>query len=201
MPRNRPRPFTLGDLMALIAASAFGFALARWATTPIKVPPGVNEFSYTSMTPGSWPDALWLSTPGCYAATWTLALIGLRWRRPRPPAARVIRQPGAVACLAAVGALLVGGGLAVAGTSLTRYEGAGGLQFMNFENNYFWGSAIVPTSLSVAGAWLALALGGRWSPERSWIDRLGIALGIYWFSRYPVGQFSVLLEYLAPYPR
>jgi hypothetical protein len=34
----------------------------------------------------------------------------------------------------------------------------------------------------VAGAWIALALAGRWRPERSWIDRLGRAIGVFWIA-------------------
>jgi hypothetical protein len=33
---------------------------------------------------------------------------------------------------------------------------------------------------AVAAGWAILALGRRWRPERSWIDRLGAALGAYW---------------------
>jgi hypothetical protein len=32
----------------------------------------------------------------------------------------------------------------------------------------------------VGSAWLILALSMRWRAERSWIDRLGRVLGIYW---------------------
>ena len=34
--------------------------------------------------------------------------------------------------------------------------------------------------LVVALAWLIMALGGWWRPERSWIDRLGEVLGASW---------------------
>jgi hypothetical protein len=35
-------------------------------------------------------------------------------------------------------------------------------------------------SPAVAGAWLALALSGRWRPERDWLDRAGRVLGVCW---------------------
>ena len=35
-------------------------------------------------------------------------------------------------------------------------------------------------SLAVAGAWLALALSGRWRPEPDWLDRAGRVLGLLW---------------------
>ena len=34
--------------------------------------------------------------------------------------------------------------------------------------------------LPVATAWMALALGRRWRPEPSWVDRTGRALGFAW---------------------
>ena len=37
-----------------------------------------------------------------------------------------------------------------------------------------------PCGYAVAAAWLALAVAGRWRPERSWIDRLGRVLGVAW---------------------
>jgi hypothetical protein len=45
-----------------------------------------------------------------------------------------------------------------------------------------FGARFSPLLLSgaVAVAWLALAVTGRWHPERSWIDRLGRALGLGW---------------------
>jgi hypothetical protein len=33
---------------------------------------------------------------------------------------------------------------------------------------------------AIAGAWLTLVLAGCWRPERTWIDRLGTALGLGW---------------------
>ncbi|MHB1557681.1 MAG: hypothetical protein ACYC61_09395 [Isosphaeraceae bacterium] len=32
----------------------------------------------------------------------------------------------------------------------------------------------------MAAFWLVPAVAGRWRPEKSWIDRLGRALGITW---------------------
>ncbi len=35
-------------------------------------------------------------------------------------------------------------------------------------------------SFAVMGAWIALALSGRWRPEPSWVDRSGCLLGMLW---------------------
>jgi hypothetical protein len=43
-----------------------------------------------------------------------------------------------------------------------------------------WGCATHWSSFAVIGAWLALALGRRFRPERSWVDRAGRVLGAYW---------------------
>jgi hypothetical protein len=38
------------------------------------------------------------------------------------------------------------------------------------------------TGHGVAAAWLIMALGGWWRPERSTIDRIGRALGFAWIA-------------------
>ena len=35
---------------------------------------------------------------------------------------------------------------------------------------------------AIAGAWLIMAIGGWWRPERGWIDRLGRAVGAAWIA-------------------
>jgi hypothetical protein len=40
--------------------------------------------------------------------------------------------------------------------------------------------------LAVAVAWLMLGIGGRWRPERSWVDRSGRALGALWLMMVPL---------------
>ena len=43
-----------------------------------------------------------------------------------------------------------------------------------------WESVHFPGPFVVAGAWLLLALTGRWRAEKTWVDRLGRALGAVW---------------------
>jgi hypothetical protein len=45
-------------------------------------------------------------------------------------------------------------------------------------------------SPAVAGAWLALALSGRWRPERDWLDRAGRALGVCWIVSPLIASWS-----------
>ena len=51
----------------------------------------------------------------------------------------------------------------------------------------------VPCQLSVAAAWVSLALSGRWRSEPSWIDRTGRVLGVYFLASIPP---LVLIPYL-----
>ena len=37
-----------------------------------------------------------------------------------------------------------------------------------------------PAGYAVAATWVVLAASGRWRPEKSWVDRLGRALGLAW---------------------
>jgi hypothetical protein len=53
------------------------------------------------------------------------------------------------------------------------FQRAGGFQ-------QAWVVAIRWAYTAVLGSWLALALSRRFRPERSWIDRAGRALGLYW---------------------
>ena len=36
--------------------------------------------------------------------------------------------------------------------------------------------------LVVGGAWLALAMAGRWRAERWWVDRFGRLIGWFWIA-------------------
>lgn len=89
----------------------------------------------------------------------SFALLLLRIVPPRPSWPELARQPGTVACAAAIVALF--------GT--------------------FWFEELRPGPISVAAMgvavglpWLGLALSRRWHAEGSWLDRAGRALGVCW---------------------
>ena len=44
------------------------------------------------------------------------------------------------------------------------------------------GQFIEPATMAVTGAWLALWLAGMWRRERTWVDNLGIAVGVGWIA-------------------
>lgn len=105
---------------------------------------------------------------------WTIALFLMRLRQPRPALRRLIRQPGAAAC----GAV----SLCLAWKTLLLVLMLGVPQPHYLVQVYLGdGDAIVPWAApAVAGAWFVLALSGRWRADRSWLDRLGRAIGASW---------------------
>ncbi len=89
----------------------------------------------------------------------SFALLLLRLVRPRPGWPELARQPGALACLAAVAALFLA----------------------------FWVEELFRTRISLAFvgaavglAWVALGVSRSWRSEDSWIDRTGRVLGVCW---------------------
>jgi hypothetical protein len=47
--------------------------------------------------------------------------------------------------------------------------------------------------MAVLGAWLALGLAGIWRRERTWIDNLGIAVGVLWIALDVVLAWTALI--------
>ncbi len=164
--------FTILDAMILVAATAAGIALLRatgfgvkelqiWMSRP-GITAGMRKFELIQYG---------LSVPLPCLTTWTFAFLILRLRQPRPHMRRLFRQPGIIACSAAALAVSIEAGW-ILSLLATRSR------FIQLET-VFVGYA-QQVSFSVAGAWLTLALSGRWKSETSWIDRLGRALGFAW---------------------
>jgi hypothetical protein len=163
MPRGLRR-FTLFDAMILVAAVAAGLATARACLLQVM--------------PRSNPSFAVRLTAVFVALAVTITLIPLRLRRPRPR--RPGRHPGMVASCAV--ALALGFILGEQASSWLEPVPTP----MRAEPHY-WAINLVFNllrldlySLAVAGAWLALVLSGRWRPERDWLDRAGMALGVCW---------------------
>jgi hypothetical protein len=183
-------------MMALIAATAVGFALVRWFQTQPRM---VNGISYNAYGVSNWVDWLWSREPSCFIVAITLTLIPLRWLRPRPHASRVIQQPGAVACLAVACGMVAGLVKAVVEHAIHTDSYAPGVRAVSYANSWYWMTAIWAIPLAVIGAWTALAISGRWSPERSWIDRLGRILGVFWLSGHSLAYLRNLWDIWLPY--
>jgi hypothetical protein len=135
------------------------------------------------------------------AAPWGVALLILRRvRHPLTPFWRA-RRPGALACLAStvcLGLILIWQTISpswedlhllIGPPSEIRTIASFPLHDRNPEIPWrmnpdpFLHTAIQMPRLAgfvVAGAWIALVLAGRWRAERSWIDRLGRGIGVFW---------------------
>ncbi len=169
MARSIPvtRRFTLADLMILVVATGLGLALLR---------PYLEAFNRPGMV---WSPATRAieTTYGVWspiAAWWMIALILIQYGGPHPRRARLIRRPGHVACC--VAAVALGWGLvhAIAGYASRDLNGS------PFSFQQFWITISVPVGPAVEGAWLVLALSGRWRADPGWVDRLGRFLGCLW---------------------
>jgi hypothetical protein len=154
---------TLADAMILVAVTAAGFATARAC---LRAMPGLDPAFAVRVS------AVFV------ALALTIALIPLRLRRPRPR--RPARQPGMIACCAV--SLALAFILAEQANHWLKPEPgpASSEPYYRTINLVFNLLRLDLYSPAVAGAWLALALSGRWRPARDWLDWAGLALGVCW---------------------
>jgi hypothetical protein len=127
------------------------------------------------------------------AAVWTLTalVLGIRHRAPRPRL--LATRPGFVGCAAAATMMLVFGPLRLATSKLSWAPGIPPLalarvyfdQAVTFEGG--------ECGAAVLGAWMALALGGRWRSRAGAIDRVGFAIGLYWVAMILVTRLKTLM--------
>ena len=176
-----PRRFNVGDSLILLAALCIGLAgiRDRIRTFPMRTARWLDDYrrfrkELANVPPMSEEDyrfsvkslSFYISDEG---KAWLISsLIGLtpaqiimRLRRPRPDWQALSRQPAFLACCAAL-----------IGLALDR----GFFPYLRFE------SLIFPllSALAVVIAWTLLLVLRRWKSEGTWIDRLGIAIGIGW---------------------
>jgi len=194
IPRRR---FHLLDAMILVAATALACGITVWIyrgsgeeisvsvvpepnTTYPQPPPTViasNQQIINFILDASF-ELILLTLP--FFAMWTLALIPIRLRFPRPRLRRLARQPGMRATCA----------VGMAFFFLVVQFGILLFVFSPHVNYPIWGDvaflmySVVPTipGLAVLLSWMTLFLFGRWRAEPSWVDRLGRVLGAYWIA-------------------
>jgi hypothetical protein len=167
-----PRRFTVIDAMLLIASAALSLVLIRGYLASPSV-----RFSLSSVPSDQTVASLWrLATIisgvlAPLAVSLSLGLLILRLKAPRPALRRVFRQPGMIACSAAVTATTV----VVVKVLCIAY-------FMNRMPNlqFLWLRRLSWNGEVVVVAWILLWLSGRWRSEAGWIDRAGRVLGTYW---------------------
>jgi hypothetical protein len=184
-----PRRLTLLDALILIVPLAVGLSLTRSyvGSDPVRVhrlgapPPWLRTYL----------SAEFLRSVGSrFASMAMLGLLVIRLRRPRPDLRRLSRQPGAVACAAAVTAMAADGAVVLAWAIFRTVPIPVAVDFWRM---FAW--RIGP---AVVGAWTALALGGRWRAEKSWIDRAGRFLGAFWVFEEVHPWFSLGFYHLLP---
>ncbi len=179
---HAPRPFGVADALVLVGAFAAGLAVVRFTKSTFPWGGWLREVFFPSGGDTSWLGRMqrarqlaqaWFP---CYGVA-TVAVLGLRLRRPRPSWPRLCRQPGFAAGLAASLALAFWMAEAVAHVGYdppwTR------LGWASFVETYL---DEMPTSAgyAVAGAWVLLVSSRRWRAEGGWLDRSGRILGAGW---------------------
>ncbi len=108
MPGPPRRKFNVLDAMVLVAASAAGLALLRYDHKNLSLL--LADYGVIIGSKETW-ESSWVvfyaisstirrTQPLLFA--WTLALLLLRLRRPRPVLRRLARQPGLAACVSVV---------------------------------------------------------------------------------------------------
>lgn len=163
------RRFSLLDAMSLLAATAIGMILVRLAppvwSPPKPILPGLPSFLLIQ-------NAGQLVVP--FLAAWTIALLFLRFRRPRPRLRLAFRQPGTIACATATMVIMLeitwGCGIIAAGIPRV------------IEPSNVLSSYTQQVSFAILGGWTGLAASGLWRKEASWIDRAGRAIGAAWIA-------------------
>jgi hypothetical protein len=183
-----PRNFGLLDAMILIVALALGLA---WWLEWDRFGGDHWDFDKPSQSVLQADSARnCLGVAVIALVTSTCAWVVLRFRRPRPSWLRMMRQPGAVACLSASMAFAIFQAWEIANQILARCLGVRhvGNGFVEiWEPEYL--SKIRQGGLvgvTVLVAWLFLALGRRWRAEPIWLDRSGRLLGIIWVATAPI---------------
>ncbi|WP_165253397.1 hypothetical protein [Paludisphaera soli] len=188
------RKLTLLDVMLFVAA----FAFAAWFLTHSPDTLGISILFDDAI------DARRRVLEGWKTLQFLIARLSgvpatlcvLRLLEPRPSRRVLFRQPGFVACCVWTATLLAIGVMKTLGQQMSRsFLRPDATSTLSFS----WASVVLSyhideCGLSVAAAWLTLALGGRWRPEPSWIDRMGRALGYFSIAIVP-------LAVLAPYLR
>jgi hypothetical protein len=196
----RRRSLTLLDAILLVGSAAIGmgafqFSRRAWFRGWIWIGdhglPDIQTWTTWDLI-GTCRDIVVFFIP--LVAPWTLLLIALRMRPPRPSWRRIWRQPGMAACLAAlVGWCWSGLGLILA---LDVGYVARPRRFMKPEEwaqKYLADEVFMYVGLAVAAAWIVQLFGGQWRRSADWIDLMGRLMGILWIL---IGLVWTLHEYL-----
>lgn len=172
MTARTERRLNLLDVMVFVAMAGAGIA---------SVPePDLDFFSLLAIREGVVVPLL-----PC-GLVWTLAVLLLRLRQPRPPRRHLVRQPGAIACATCV-LVTLAGALALLLVMVERhYTGEASVALTDRFVPRFLEAMAPYMGFGVLVGWLVLALNTMWRPEPSWIDRLGRVMGAFWIATIPI---------------
>jgi hypothetical protein len=180
------RKFRLSDAMVLIAGVGLGFGWLRFMMNG-----GTTAWNFLSNSPEAWAFYLHLKNlpilvvplMPCLAVL-TLILTALRLLPPRPSLRRLATRPGSVALFVASVALLVSSTAAGCRAINTYNNVSPSIGWFTWvSQDIFWlgvGDAAAVIAYATIVAWSVQLLIRRCLPERTWIDRVGIAVGIAW---------------------
>jgi hypothetical protein len=183
------RRLRVSDSLICIAGLAIGIwvsdvSLIPWAKTSLSIPTEAWR-AHPVWLAWHWGGLIVRHTQPM-AAVLTLVLLLLRILKPRPDLRRLTRQPGFTASLAASLAICIGGALNYATTEATFIPG--------HEAQGYTLVALFPhgsePGIAVAACWALLVVGRSWRFERTWIDRLGCLLGIYWLIMIGIARLA-----------
>lgn len=170
---RQTRKFSIIDMM-ILAASTTPVFLWLWLVSVFELMPfiGLEEGSFF----GALTTATFLADP--FLAAWTLAWCVLRLRGPRPPWRHLVRQPGVAVGLVAIIGWSIGGIVTLRWSLDVHHMPPSWIEFGVVQ----LASATMFGGFGVFVAWAGIALDGRWRPEKSWVDRMGRALGVCWIA-------------------
>ncbi|MEW4568218.1 hypothetical protein AB1L88_10150 [Tautonia sp. JC769] len=178
MTTGNARQVQVADALILVAATAIGLAWGRESLGVAISGEGVGLLAreFDAPRPMTFAERLRQFTMGAarLLACGSIAVLIVRLRPPRPRRARLISQPGTVAAaVTAAYLLVVAAGFVLAVVIRAKYKPTW---------SDYAGQAVPPYEIAqaIGAVWLVLAFAGRWRPERCWIDRLGIAIGLAW---------------------
>jgi len=180
LPPSTSRPLGLVDALILVASIAPGLLLVRFANPTIdwdyylhRVWFSPAEQGYTWLAKLDAARELMVVLVPCWVSV-TLAVLGLHFRRPRPPWRRLTRSPGFVACVAVALVVMVVGARVLLSLLRGRLTPPGQALPPELDRLPALGG------LAVLASWTSLALAGRWRADRGGLDRLGRLVGAAW---------------------
>jgi hypothetical protein len=195
---------TLLDATLLVGSAAIGFGLFEivhrglfqgWIWIMDHGLPDPNSWTALSAIVTCSDVAVFLIP---VVAPWTVLLILLRLRPPRPSWKRIWRQPGMAACLAAIVGWLWSALAVLLAFDIVYVTRPFRTYHPPFEWVQTWLSdeVFMYVGLAVAAAWTVIVASGRWTRPVDWIDWLGRIVGAIWIVIGVVWAFRAYIEFI-----